>query len=127
MVRKCVFVFGMLLGASALVLDGTASTAEACGGCRSRCCRPRCGSCYTSCYAPAPCCAPAPCYSSCGTCSTAYYAPPSCSTCSTGYYGYPTPVNAVQVPGYGAQYGYSVPAQIYPSRTIYRAKYVTMR
>jgi hypothetical protein len=44
-----------------------------------------------------------------------------------GYYAYPTPVNVAQVPGYGAQYGYAAPVLTYPVRTIFRAKYVTVR
>lgn len=120
MVRKCAFVFGILLGVSALVVDGSASTAEACGGCRTRCCRPRCCAptcCTTTCYAPAPCC------SSCGT----VYVAPSCSTCSTGYYAYSTLVYVSQVPSYGAQYSYAAPVLSAPSRVVYRARLVSVR
>ncbi|MBI3862990.1 MAG: hypothetical protein HY290_13950 [Planctomycetia bacterium] len=124
MVRKCAYVLGIVLGVSALVLDGTASTAEACGGCRNRC-RSRCNSCCApTCCAPA-CCAPAPCYSSCGSCSTCYSAP-SCSTCYTPGY-YTAPVNVAQVPGYGAQYNYSARVVTYPSRSVTRVRLVSLR
>ena len=127
MVRKMAIAFGILLGVSAVVLDGSASTAEACWGCRSG---SRTSCCRSSCWAPRSCCstcyAPAPCYNSCNSCAPVYVAP-ACSSCSASYYAYPAPINVAQVPGYGAQYGYAVPVINAPSRVVYRARLVTVR
>ena len=150
MVRKFLFALGILLGVSALVVDGTASTAEACWGCRTSCCRttcrPRC--CEPVCVAPSPPPCYSGCYSSCRprcrpACSSCYapvYAPvyaapvysaPACSSCSAQYvapgaYGYVTPINVGQVPGYGARYGYAAPVIAAPSST-YRVRTVSLR
>jgi hypothetical protein len=147
MVRKCAYVLGILLGVAVLAIDGTASTAEACGGCgggcgggwgggwggcRTRCCRPRCGTSCNTCYSGCNSCGS---YGSYGNYAPSYapsYAAPSCSSCTTSYaapvyYGYPTPVNVSQVPGYGAQYNYSAPVVAYPARTTYRTNYRTVR
>ena len=126
MVRKLAIACGILLGVSAVVLDGSASTAEACWGCRTRCCRSSCcapRSCCSTCYAPAPC------YNSCNSCNSCgpVYVAPACSSCSTSYYAYPAPINVAQVPGYGAQYGYAVPVINAPSRVVYRARLVSLR
>lgn len=128
MVRKSALVLGMLVAAW-FAVDVTAPSAEACGGCggcRTRCCRPRCCSpCYSTCYSG---CYAAPACGSCGSyCATAYYAAPvyaapACSTCATGYavpgaYGYVT-----QAPVYGPSYVLSragVPSLTYTSRAAY--------
>ncbi|MBS0262109.1 MAG: hypothetical protein JSS02_09150 [Planctomycetes bacterium] len=148
MARKIVLTLGMLLGVSALVIDGNASTAEACWGCRTSCCRTTCRTrccepvcstpCYSSCYRPCY----RPCYSSCNSCSSCYapvyaapvyttpvYAAPACSTCTTRYAApgtYVTPINVSQVPGYGARYGYSAPVIAAPV-TSFRVNSVSFR
>src|SRR5579871_2534867 len=128
MVRKSLFAFGILLGVLVFVVDGTAVTAEACGGCGG--CRSRCGSgCYSGCYGYTTTYYAAPVYSSCGGCNTcggaSYYAAPTtgCSTCATGYavpyyaYSVPAPV-MYAAPTYSFRYGYTVPVVSYPATTV---------
>jgi hypothetical protein len=110
MVRKTVVITGLFLATLAFVLDSTATTAEACGGCRGGCrrgCGNGCG--YggysTSYYGGGSCggcgyggcgyggCGYGGCgyggrgYSSCGTacCYTPVYVAPTC--CNYGYPG----------------------------------------
>lgn len=110
MVRKSAFILGIVLSAAGLVLDGMATSAEACGGCRrNRCCSSGCSSgCSTTYYAPAP----APCCNSCNTCNSCCYTAPTCCSSGSvaGYYGAPAYSYAV-APGYAASYGYTMPAQ----------------
>jgi hypothetical protein len=144
MVRKFVFALGILLGVSALVIDGSASTAEACwgcrsgcGGCGSGCWRSSCGSsCYRGCFGGChrSCCSSG--YSSYSSCYAPVYAAPvygapGCSSCSARYavpgtYGYVTPINVAQVPGYGDRYGYSA-AVISAPVSGYRVRTVSLR
>jgi hypothetical protein len=121
MVRKCAIAFGILLSVAALVLDGSASTAEACGGCGGCGGGGGCGifsGCRTS------CCQPRCCASSCNSCSAVA---PSCSTCSAGHYAYPAPVYVARVPGYGAQNSYAAPVVSAPTRVGFRARLVSFR
>src|SRR5258708_15106937 len=123
MVRKSAFVLGILFSAAGLVLDGMATNAEACGGCRKKsCCSSGCSTTY---YAPAP----APCCNTCNTCSTCYTAPTCCTSgCVAGYYGAPAYPYAYQVaPGYAPSYGYTMPAPTGPYYSGYAAPVSSVR
>src|SRR5579859_6484450 len=94
MVRKSFLVAGLFLSALAAVVDTTASTAEACGGCRRGCGYGGCGSgcgygggCgYTASYYRGGCGSCGGCYAGC---APVYSAP--CTTCyAPAYYAAPT-------------------------------------
>src|SRR5579871_3919025 len=125
MVRKSAFVLGILFSAAGLVLDGMASNADACGGCRRRGCGSGCSSgCATTCYAPAP----APCCNTCNTCNSCCYTAPTCCTSGyvAGYYG-PPAYSYVVAPGYAPSYGYTMPAQTGPYYSGYAAPVTSVR
>jgi hypothetical protein len=92
MLRKTFLFSGLLLAALAFVLDGSATNAEACGGCRGGCgggcgysggCGGGYG--YGGGYGGG-CCARRRCCSSCSTCCyTPVYVAPTC--CAYGYPG----------------------------------------
>jgi hypothetical protein len=115
MLRKTVVLSGLVLSALAFILDGTATNAEACGGCRRGCGSGGCGSggyysssyysgggCGSCCATRRTCCA-TPCY----TCCTPTYVAPACC----GTYIYPgTTVYAPAYASYGVRPYYVGPA-----------------
>jgi len=121
MIRKAIVASGIVIAALALVLDGTATVAQACGGCggcRTRCCRPTC--CSTCYVAPAPCCTT--CY------APAYYAPACCGNMYgvPVYASYARPVYASPV--YNAAPSYAMPVFAGSSRSIaVPASYISTR
>jgi hypothetical protein len=112
MLRKTVVLSGLVLAALAFILDGTATNAEACGGCRRGCgYGGGCGGGYASSY-----------YyrgsygGGCGSCCTTYR-----PCCATPAYTCCAPACAAPACGAAACCG----TYIYPGTTVYAPAYAS--